>query len=115
MNQSSIAQGSTASVTTLKKSESIRISELERAIRINSLVRVVMDSVVVLVMLMFGQGAKTAFQSMVESNQQTIQVAIEAKQGIDQISAWIEKHRKDEEAMISQAEMLSRQLKQVKP
>jgi hemerythrin len=74
-----------------------------------------MDSVVVLVMLMFGQGAKTAFQSMAVSNQQTIQATNEVKQGIDRIATWIEKHRKDEEAMISQAELLRRQLGKVKP
>lgn len=108
-------QSSIPSAKTLKRSESIKVSELERAIRINSLVRVVMDSVVVLVMLMFGQGAKTAYQSMVVSNQQTIQATNEVKQGIDQIATWIEKHRKDEEAMISQAELLRRQLGKLKP
>lgn len=69
-----------------------------------------MDSIVVLVMLMFGQGAKVAFTEMQLANQQTIQSSKEIKGEIEQITAWIKSHREHEATMMSKVEEFKRKL-----
>jgi hypothetical protein len=69
-----------------------------------------MDSIVVLMMLMFGQGAKVAFTEMQLANQQTIQSSKEIRSEIEQITAWIKSHREHEATMISKVEEFKRKL-----
>ena len=110
MNRSSTVTDSIRSVPTSKRSET-RQTDLQQALQVNSIVRLVMDSLIIAVVLVISFSARQSIAVVSEINRESLMLHRQLSVQLHQITDWIDEHRKAEAELVSKIELFRSQVK----
>jgi hypothetical protein len=84
---------------------------LQQALQLNSLVRLVMDSLIIIVVLVISFSARQSIAVVSEINRESLLMHRKLSVQLNEITEWIDHHRKAEAELVSKIELFRSQVK----